>query len=307
MPPFPITPRGLEEASAHILDDTSSQITYTSFPQATVPSDCAVANICPYQNTIHQTSTLGASAAFVFTDTEIHLYGVTGPGFGEFTVSIDGIVTKGSAYAPTLATRALIFSKTGLSSGGPHSLVLTNSQASYLAFDFASTVLVDETSSPNPTLYSSETRPMVTLTVTAPGGYGNPGVTPVPILTAGGVFGQSDPATAQTKEKTGNDSATGIAIGVTAGVLVILVAAFLRYRLWQYRKRGGTGTAWEAFFGKSRRHAEAKAKAEVKDTWKNWPMLRYVPKYTFEDPAEDADAKEKEEDKRKKERAARAK
>ena len=52
---------------------------------------------------------------------------------------------------------------------------------------------------------------------------------------------------------------------------------------------------------------QQKAKVEQKDTWKNWPMLRYVPKYTFGDMVEDNEKKEKEEEERKKKMAAAAK
>jgi hypothetical protein len=82
------------------------------------------------------------------------------------------------------------------------------------------------------------------------------------------------------------------------------VAFFSWYRYYRYRQNGGQGTTWEAFFGKSKYKTEKVVKAEQKDTWKNWPMLRYVPKYTFGDAAEEADQKEKEEAEKKKKAAA---
>lgn len=140
---------------------------------------------------------------------------------------------------------------------------------------------------------------MVTQTNTAApvgGGYGyGYGATPVP--SAGGVFGSESPY--GTEKKTGNDNSTGIAVGVSFLILSLIVFAFLWYRYRRYRLAGGKGSTWEAFFGKSKKKDEKEAKEEQKDNWKNWGMVRYVPKYTFGDMAEDNEKKDKEEEKKK--------
>jgi hypothetical protein len=174
--------------------------------------------------------------------------------------------------------------------------------------------------------------PVVYETVTAPGTRNAYGYGPPPTyMTTAGVFGQADPTSQRQPNATGSDSSTAIAVGVVFAIIVLIVSqrprvalvyvglvelesvflmqflGVLRYRYWQYRRNGGTGTRWEAFFGKSMYKEAKKAKEEQKDTWKNWPMLRYVPKYTFGDMVEDNEKKEKEEEERKKKMAAAAK
>lgn len=79
-------------SQSYTLDDSSPQITYTvSFPTAQVPPNCAQTSTCTYQNTLHQTSSAAGSASFKFTASQIYIYGVKGPGFGSFSVTIDGI------------------------------------------------------------------------------------------------------------------------------------------------------------------------------------------------------------------------
>ena len=60
--------------------------------------------------------------------------------------------------------------------------------------------------------------------------------------------------------------------------------------------QGGKGNLWEAMFGKSKEKAKAEAEAEQADTWKNWPMLRYLPTYSHksEENVMEDDRKEKE-------------
>lgn len=62
-----------------------------------------------------------------------------------------------------------------------------------------------------------------------------------------------------------------------------------------YRKRGGKGSFWDALFGQPVKKQEAEAEEEAAETWKNWPMLRYVPTYSSRDLTEEAEKKEKDE------------
>lgn len=246
MPPITNLPRqvGVSPSSqSYILDDSSPQITYTSFPTASVPSNCLSTSTCTYQNTVHQTSSSTGMATFTVTAGEVYIFGAKGPSYGSFGVVIDGVREEGSATADKVTTQTMIYSKTGLDPNKAHTIVLMNGQAgTLLALDFISTSIPnfvntavpaplpgsgstpgsDNAGPPATVVGPSGTVIVVTQTSMAPptgGGYGY-GYTPM--ASAGGAFGSSSPY--GTENSTGNDKATGIGIGVAFAIICIIVS-----------------------------------------------------------------------------------
>jgi len=112
---FPFT---LTSDSYNVVDDTSSNITYTgNWTAGTYPNF--------YHNTIHYSSTAGASASFPFNGTFIQWISASNNNHGMANVSIDnGPAVTVDTYSPHIGEQTILFERTGLASG-QHTITIT--------------------------------------------------------------------------------------------------------------------------------------------------------------------------------------
>lgn len=110
----------------------------------------------------------------------------------------------------------------------------------------------------------------------------------------------------------GGPNGGAIAAGVILGLIAVVsrsdsrspreltlpqLGLVLWYRYARYRLQGGKGSFREALFGKSRKAVVEAAEQESADTWRNWPMLRYLPTYSTRTATDVADEERKEKEK----------
>lgn len=110
----------------------------------------------------------------------------------------------------------------------------------------------------------------------------------------------------------GGTNGGAIAAGVILGLLAVVgppkfrgissnavaqLGLVIWYRYARYRLQGGTGSFWEALFGKPRKAVVAEAEQESADQWRNWPMLRYLPTYSTRTATDVAEEEKKEKEK----------
>ncbi|KAJ9103737.1 hypothetical protein QFC21_002197 [Naganishia friedmannii] len=281
----------------YTMDDTSATIYYIDFPAVEISKACS-STPCAYGNTLHQTSSSSASAAFPVTGSAVYIYGIRSPSAGPFTVTIDGITySQLTGYCETSTPHSLLFEKTGLDPAQKHQIVMRNAGPSLMSLDY-----IIGTSGGAAIVQPPDGQKVSPLpTGSTPASSGSTGSSSTDIF---GIPTSMGGAAAAEDDK--GDNNTGAIIGGVAGVILFLVIAFMVFRKpkkskadKQYRKRGGKGTFWEALFGENRRKREKDANKNAKAEWHNWPMLRYVPTYSTKDLAEENDKREREEKEKK--------
>ncbi|KAF8650453.1 hypothetical protein AX16_005255 [Volvariella volvacea WC 439] len=100
-----------------IVEDSSPLITYSP-PGAWVDTvnDSLIASYSGRSS--HSTSAQGATATFTFNGTGVKLFGGRRPGYGTYTIFVDGqAVMNGDAESPSPATRQMLVSVSGLANG----------------------------------------------------------------------------------------------------------------------------------------------------------------------------------------------
>ncbi|WWC85603.1 uncharacterized protein L201_000467 [Kwoniella dendrophila CBS 6074] len=233
------------------LDDASKEITYSGFKStSSMSSDvAAIQQGSFHEKTVSYTSSGGSTAAFSFQGSAIYLFGMTGPGFGCFQVSIDSKVVGTFNASTTMETYdTLLYFTTYLDQSRAHQVTITNQNDGMLfALDYLVYVAPDNQN---------------TLPATAS----------VPGATA--VF------PSQMSNSSQSDTGTGDSAGaVIGGILGTIAGLFLLWILWRYRqwkKGGGSGTFMAALCGGMRVKKEEK-KEEKK--FHLWPMVWSRPKY----------------------------
>lgn len=106
-------------------DDTSPLISYSPAGAWTdSPNNDTNAPLYS-QRSWHLSSVQGASATIQFNGTGIWFYGAKRPGYGSYSVSVDGQSVSGDARSQEASFRQLLGGRSGLTNG-PHSAVLTN-------------------------------------------------------------------------------------------------------------------------------------------------------------------------------------
>ncbi|XAO26428.1 hypothetical protein I312_105265 [Cryptococcus bacillisporus CA1280] len=130
----------LEGPSNSTLDDASSEVTCSGFSSissshSTVP---AIKAGSFYQNTVSYTSNADASASFTFQGSTIYIFGMTGPEFGCFSISIDSTTIGIYNASTTIETyNTLLFYTTYLNASKEHKVKITNeNDGMLLALDY---------------------------------------------------------------------------------------------------------------------------------------------------------------------------
>ncbi|KAJ9120977.1 hypothetical protein QFC24_004957 [Naganishia onofrii] len=203
------------------MDDTAPSIYYIDFPAVEISKACSTTP-CAYGNTLHQTASSSASAAFQVTGSSaVYIYGIRSPAAGPFTVTIDG-TTYGqlTGYCETSIPHSLLFEKTGLDPTQKHQIVMRNAGPSLLSLDFVIATAGGAAIIPPP---------------------GGQQISPVPTGSTAGssgstgssstdIFGIPTSMGGAAAEEEKGDNNTGAIIGGVAGVILFLVIAYMVFR-----------------------------------------------------------------------------
>ncbi|ODN97005.1 hypothetical protein I350_07983 [Cryptococcus amylolentus CBS 6273] len=246
------------------LDDASSQVTYTGF-QSTSPSGSSIEAINEgsfYKDTISWTNAADATAAFSFTGSALYIFGMTGPDFGCFSITIDSSSYGTFNASTTISTSSiLLFFTTYLDAGTEHQVEVKNvNDGMVLALDYFVAVAPQSSGSGS----VSGSGGVGTATATGSGSGSS----------ATAVFGDGQ---ANSNSGPGGDSTAGIIGGILGGLAgLALIWLWWAYRRW--KKAGGEGSFLAALCGKAKGKPAPPPPAEKKD-WPLWPMMWSRPKY----------------------------
>ena len=106
------------------VDDSSPLITYQGTWTDTPPNDALAANYSA--GSFHFSDSQGSTVSFAFNGTGVWLYGALRPGYGTYSLSVDGsVVASGNASAPNPLLNQVLGGSSNLTAGG-HIAVLTN-------------------------------------------------------------------------------------------------------------------------------------------------------------------------------------
>ncbi|ADV24810.1 Hypothetical Protein CGB_K1110W [Cryptococcus gattii WM276] len=242
------------------LDDASSEITYSGFSsisssRSTVP---AIKGGSFYQNTISYTSNADASASFTFQGSAIYIFGMTGPEFGCFSISIDSTTIGIYNASTTVETyNTLLFFTTYLDASKKHKVKITNeNDGMLLALDYFVAVQAGTSSGSGNIISGSTTT----------------GSTKGSAATA--VFGDGR---TNGNQGSGDDSTAAI-IGGILGTLGALFVVWFCWAYWRWKKAGGQGGLLNAVCGGRRKKPTPPPPSEPKQ-YPLWPMVLSRPKY----------------------------
>ncbi|KAG6831827.1 hypothetical protein H0H87_003746 [Tephrocybe sp. NHM501043] len=118
------------------VEDSSPLISYAPVG-AWADSPSTDALVASYSGqSLHTTSAQGATATINFNGTGISIFGGRRPGYGAFTISIDGqTATTGSANSDQESTNEALGSLSNLVYG-PHTVIITNTGGSPIDIDY---------------------------------------------------------------------------------------------------------------------------------------------------------------------------
>ncbi|OWZ30399.1 hypothetical protein C361_02020 [Cryptococcus neoformans Tu259-1] len=242
------------------LDDASSEVTYSAFSsisssQSTIPS---IKRGSFYQDTVSYTSSADASASFTFQGSAIYIFGMTGPEFGCFSISIDSTTIGTYNASTTIETyNTLLFFTTYLNASNEHTIKITNeNDGMLLALDYFVAVQADTSSGSENTISGGTT------TSSAKGS------------TATAVFGDGS---TDGNQGPGGDSTATIIGGILGGLGALSVIWFC-WAYWRWKKAGGQGGLFAAICGGRRKKPAPPPPSEPKQ-YPLWPMVLSRPKY----------------------------
>ncbi|KAK8845360.1 hypothetical protein IAR55_006073 [Kwoniella newhampshirensis] len=241
------------------LDDASSKITYSGFQstsniQSSVP---AIKKGSFYKDTISYTSSAGAAASLIFNGSALYVFGMTGPEFGSFQISIDSSTIGTYNASTTVETyNTLLFFTTHLDPSSQHEIQIKNQNDGKLfALDYIVAVQPTRDGKGESSQTASASGPK-----------------------ASADFGKGDGNGYSGKH--GGDSA-GAVIGGILGGLAGLFVLWVWWRYYQWKKAGGKGSFFVAMCGGERQKVVPAKKAEEKK-FHLWPMIWSRPKYAVE-------------------------
>ncbi|KAJ9120019.1 hypothetical protein QFC22_002916 [Naganishia vaughanmartiniae] len=202
------------------MDDTAASIYYIDFPAVEISKACS-STPCAYGNTLHQTSSSSASAAFQVTAVSaVYIYGIRSPSAGPFTVTINGITYRQlTGYCETSIPQSLLFGKTGLDPTQKYQVVMRNAGPSLISLDYI--IATSGGAAIIPPAGGQQISPVPTGATAVSSG--SPGSTSTDIF---GIPTSMGGAAAEEK----GDNNTGAIIGGVAGVILFLVIAFMVFR-----------------------------------------------------------------------------
>ncbi|KAG8984073.1 hypothetical protein FRB93_006802 [Tulasnella sp. JGI-2019a] len=131
------------------IDDWDSILNYANPAdwQTPDPQSPPLATVLPttpwLDGTYHQTGVVNASITLDFQGPAIYVFGASGPTYGSYAVSIDGVETTYSAYATSNATTPHLLYGNGALAYSSHTLQLRNLGAAQASDQGASAFLLD--------------------------------------------------------------------------------------------------------------------------------------------------------------------